>query len=418
MRIAWLGPAPCEETGPCYTTTQLVPELVKAGIEVDCFIAAPASSIPPRLTGIDGLSFFCLPPRWQWNRWYSRTPLMKFVSGQAARARAHVRLAALVAERHADRPYDLLYQYSQIELFGVRRLRRRLPPIVIHPTVHIGGELRWHRREARLARSCEPRAWHLAVRSMLTARALVQKRDIRLARMVVALSRRFGDHLCRDYGVPPDAIRVVPNPIDLARFAPRDGPPPRARLTILFVARLSVRKGVDLVVALSHRLADLAGAVEIKILGDRTLWSDYRPLLAGLNADVATYVGSVAPPQLREIYRDADGLVQPSLYEPFALTVGEALSSGLLVAASDEVGAAEDVDRRCCIVFPAGDLDAFEAATRELVARLRGERRPELGGLARAEAERLFAPATVAGQLADCLREAAARPRVSEAVGE
>jgi glycosyltransferase involved in cell wall biosynthesis len=407
MRIAWLGPAPCERSGPCYSTTLLLPRLAGAGIEVDCFFAAPATAVTQPLREAAGLSFFCLAPRWEWDRWYSRTPLMKFVSGQAARARAQAGLVGLIAKRHQARPYDLLLQYSQIELFSVPRVPGQLPPIVLHPSTHVAGELRWHRRESHLAGACEPWAWHLAVRAMLSARAWRQKRDIRLACLVIALSRRFGEHLCHDYGITPKIVRVVGNPIDLERFTPPDpGVERGGPLTILFVSRISVRKGIEMVVSLSHRLADLEGAVRIQVVGERTLWSDYRPLLQAMNPALATYLGDVPPPRLAALYREAGMLVQPSRYEPFALTVGEALASGVPVAASSEVGAAEDVDRRCCVVFPDGDMGGFERAVRELVARARRDR-AELAGRARAEAERLFDPSAVAACLAGHLKEAA-----------
>jgi glycosyltransferase involved in cell wall biosynthesis len=223
---------------------------------------------------------------------------------------------------------------------------------------------------------------------------------------VVAPSRRFAEHLERDYGVPPERLKVVANPIDLERFVPGaqhtgdSGP-----LTILFVSRIAVRKGVEVVVALSHRLADLADQVHIEVVGEQSLWSDYRPLLEDLNPRVANYFGG-AGPELPELYRSAALLMQPAHYEPFALTVGEALASGRPVVASDEVGASEGVDSRCCRVFPAGDLDALEMEVRGLVNELRNGAGAELGRIARSEAERLFDPSTVAARLARVLAAA------------
>jgi glycosyltransferase involved in cell wall biosynthesis len=162
---------------------------------------------------------------------------------------------------------------------------------------------------------------------------------------------------------------------------------------------MSVRKGVEMVVGLSHRLSDLAGRVRIRVVGDRTVWSDYRCLLEDLNPHIAVYQGGVPPEGLPDVYRAAHGLIQPSHYEPFGLTVAEALASGLPVVASDEVGASEGVDPRCCRTFPAGDLPAFEAAVRQLVDQIAGGAGAELRTLAREEAERLFSPETVVESL-------------------
>jgi len=166
---------------------------------------------------------------------------------------------------------------------------------------------------------------------------------------------------------------------------------------------------VEMVVALSHRLNDLAGQVHLRIVGDKAMFSDYRPLLSDLNPAVATYEGGRPSLELAKMYRVADVLLQPSHYEPFALTVGEALSSGLPVVASDQVGATENVDRSVCRVFPSGDLVAFEAAVRGLIDDVRAGKRQELRARARAEAERLFAPDVVAGQLTSVFREVASR---------
>jgi glycosyltransferase involved in cell wall biosynthesis len=168
------------------------------------------------------------------------------------------------------------------------------------------------------------------------------------------------------------------------------------------VSRIALRKGVELIVALSHRLADLAGTIRLRVVGDRALFSDYRPLLSDLNFDLAIYSGGLNALGLADLYRRSAALLQPSHYEPFAITVGEALASGLPVVVSDQVGAREGVDPRVCRVFESGSLDAFEQAVRLLVSDLASsEERRRLSGMARSEAERLFAPRAVARQLVE-----------------
>ena len=399
MRIAWVGPTPSVAGGVPYVATQLLCELARAGADVDCFLAVNADEIPNRLRNEPGLHFVLRPGVWQWGRWYNRTPLLAFSSGALLRLRAQWRLAETIAERHAAAPYDVVYQFSQSELGGLLRLRRALPPIVVHPETHAAGELAWHKREDPLARRAEPLARRLVSRGMLALRAAVQRRDLPRADRVLAVSRRFAEHLATDYQIPAARLGVVVNPIDLDRFRRSNGDPPEGPIKLLYISRISVRKGVDLVVALSHRLRDLEGRVEILVLGGPTTWSDYRKLLSKLNPAIGTYAGEVGPLSLARLYHEAAAVLQPSQYEPFALTVGEALASGTRVIASDEVGAAEGVDPRVCSVFPRGDLDRFERAVRAVVAETREGVGPELSALARAEAERLFSPGTVVGTL-------------------
>jgi glycosyltransferase involved in cell wall biosynthesis len=269
------------------------------------------------------------------------------------------------------------------------------------------------RRESKLARRSEPLFRRAVAQATLTFRATVQRRDLPSADRVLGVSRRFAEHLGADYRIPAERLGVVVNPIDLDRFKPRNGSTPDGRanapLDLLFVSRISVRKGVDLVVGLSHRLADLAGQVRIVVVGGPTMWSDYRSLLDDLNPAVAVYEGQLDPQELAVRYRTAAAVLQPSQYEPFALTVGEALASGTPVIASDEVGAAEDVDRRVCAVFPRGDLDGFEQAVRGVIADTRNGDRAQRSALARAEAERLFSPPAVARTLLAELEHACRR---------
>jgi glycosyltransferase involved in cell wall biosynthesis len=409
--IAWLGLAAAEGGGAPYIGLQLLQGLRRRGVTIDCYMTGDADNIPAVLREEDGVRFFCRPTHWQWQRWYSRNPLAAFVTGQAARSVAQRGLMRLIAEQHARQPYDVLYQFSQIELFGVRGHRNALPPIVVHPGVHAAGELAWHRRESSLAARGESRQRRLAARAMLASRAARQRRDIRLVRRVIAPSEVFARHLAADYGVPLDRISIVPNPIDLDRFAPRAPHSTNAAgrpVSLVFVSRLAVRKGLDLVVALSHRLTDMAAKVRIEVIGDRSLWSDYRALLRDLNPAVAHYLGPLDGGRLAHVYAEADALIQPSKYEPFALTVGEALASGMPVVVSDEVGAAEGIDSRCCKVFKSGDLDAFERAVREMITRISEGDKPAMTELARSEALRMFSAERVADRVAESLELAMA----------
>ena len=108
--------------------------------------------------------------------------------------------------------------------------------------------------------------------------------------------------------------------------------------------------------------------------------SDYTPLLEDLHPDVGIDDRS-AMPRRSAVASFGGHRVQPSHYEPFALTVGEALASGSPVVASDEVGATEGVDPQCCRVFAAGDLDVSRAV-RELGEAMSGTQRGAIRRLA------------------------------------
>lgn len=420
MRIAWFGPA--RDTGGVPGMGALLLESVlERGAQVDLYTNDDPSELPARLAGARGLRVIRSKTSWQWGRWYSRRPFAAFVSGTMSRARRHGRLCRALLEENARRPYDCIFQLSQLELLGLRRHVNELPPIVVYPCVHAAGELHWHRRESAYARQSEGLLMHYVVRLVLTYRSFVQKRDARRPAFIVGMSRRFNEIIARDYGVSPRRQAVLYDPIRMsepaessnrdvatdAQASPSPASPASPRpVKLLYVARLSVRKGLDQIVELTRRLDDLHGRVQIEVIGCRRQWSDYSKHLRELNPRVARFVGELKHEQTMTAYEQADGLLLPSLYEPGGLVVGEALSRGACVVASDAVGSAELLSRPCCRSFPAGDLGAFEQEVRRLVQEI--ERDPAaLRERAKREAWRHFSPRAAADQLLSILGRAA-----------
>lgn len=405
MRIAWIGPAG-EGAGNAPLGTLLLKALLAGGAEVDVYFEGEERALPRSVAEHPAVQVVAITAGWSWDRWYSRRKLEAFVSGLAARSRAHLALSRELIARNRRSPYACVLQFSQPELFLLALRWRELPPIVVHPGTHAAGELRWHRRESPYARASEPFAFHYATRALLAARAAVQRHDLRRARLVLCPSRNFMGEVEHDYGLDHDRMRVLRHPVDLDRFHPDGGArAPDRTIRILFVSRLAVRKGLELVVGLSHRLDDLAGRVAIEVIGDRGLWSNYAAHVEELNPRVARYAGPAAAADLAALLRAADGLMVPSRYEPGSLIVGQALASGLPVIMSDRVGPSEVLGLPAARVFPSGDLDALERVTRELVADIRA-RGGELSAAARRAAVELFAPPVIGEQLMSCLAEA------------
>lgn len=397
MRIAYLGAAPSTSAGVGYAATVILEALVLQGLEIDVYTTAEPTSA--RHTA--GLRFLHESSGTIAGSWLARLPFVRSVVGQVGRAAGHARLVKTLAKEHARKRYDVIYQFSQPEILTLRRNQERLPPIVLHPEVHAAGELRWHRREDALARQCESRVRTVGVRVVLAIRARAQRRDLRRVDAVVAPSAMFADELFRDYGIARTRMHVVPNPVDLVRFHP-----PAERVEsreIVFVSRLAVRKGVELITDLSHRLDDLAGQIKVMVIGEGSQWSDYTCLLSSLNERVATYVGYEDPDELAMRLQSAAMLVQPSHYEPFALSVAEALACGTPVVVSDAVGAGEWLDHTCSEVFAHGDVVAFEVAVRRMLSRLETDE-VAIRRAARSAAERNFAPGRVAISLCDVFR--------------
>lgn len=408
LRIAWLGPYP-GDSGVTGVATELLDGLAALGHRIDYFARATRKEVPPRLARHDNLTFVWGTLAWQWDRWYSRGRLGAFTSGLVSQALATLRLRRAIAQRHAHEPYDLIYQFSNIETLAVSARVARETPLVIHPETHIAGELKFFIAERDLALRCQPRRVFALVATVMALRVLVQFVSTKRARLLVCISSVFRDHLVHDYRFPLEKTVVVPNPVCVASFAGagatrepgaerRAGEPP----LVLVLGRIATRKGVDDVIRLAQLLLARGANVRLRLVGGPSLWSDYTKLLDDLPAENAEYAGEIPASAVIDELGRSDVLLQASKYEPFGLTVGEALASGVPVVATSEVGAIEGVDRSVVVEVEPGDVEGMAAGIEALLAKLAADR-AAVEELARAEAQRLFASARVCEQISDAL---------------
>jgi glycosyltransferase involved in cell wall biosynthesis len=237
----------------------------------------------------------------------------------------------------------------------------------------------------------------------MALRTLLQRISIRRARLLVCISTVFRDHLVHDYGFPVGATIVVPNPLRSDRFTVTSEPPGRPPI-VLVLGRIAARKGIEDVVAVAKALLERDVDARLRVVGEPSLWSDYTMLLDDLPPDNAEYAGSVSSSEIPGLLANSDILLQASKYEPFALTVAEALAAGLPVVATTEVGAIEGVDRSVVSEVRPGDVDGMARAIAALLDRLKASS-AEMRSKARSEAERLFAPEVVCQQISVALQQ-------------
>jgi glycosyltransferase involved in cell wall biosynthesis len=138
----------------------------------------------------------------------------------------------------------------------------------------------------------------------------------------------------------PFPVRTIPNGVDTAFFkpAPADHETKGGRrFRILFAGRLQAQKNLPL---LFQQLAQLPSAsYELHLVGDGPLNAHLRALANDLGIAAAiTWHGWLSRSALREVYRSADCLVNPSLYEGMPNVVLEAMACGKPIIASRVAG--------------------------------------------------------------------------------
>jgi glycosyltransferase-like protein len=264
--------------------------------------------------------------------------------------------------------FDLLHAQDCIAARAAARVRDAGAPVTVVRTVHHVDDF--------------------------TTRALVdcQRRAIVEPDRVLVVSEQWRGILRDEYGV---CAEVVPNGVDLDRFAPVDevtrrrlrervGADPGGRFLFLSVGGVEPRKGsVHAFRALARLARELDPPPVLAVVGGHSFqdYTAYRDAaLASLPAlgltlgvDVVL-LGTVDEAELGGWYAAADALCFPSVKEGFGLVVLEAMAAGLPVVASDlPVFGEYLVDGESALLPAVADEVALAAAMRRLVvdARLR-----------------------------------------------
>ncbi len=413
LRIAWIG-SPSEGGGVGGFCRQLLQGLNRSPVDLTVFsICEPAEF--DRFFRSEGKTPRHVPTRlnWSWNRWYSRNHLSVFLSSFCARRRAYSDLIRAIVRENRRRPFDVIVQFSQSEIFEAASHLKTLPPFIIFPCVHAAGELFWHRAESAIALRSESRMKHWCVRAVTARRAKLQASTYRKVYGVIGMSERFNELVRKDYGVDTRDQAVIYQPLPSISKASGVSRSAGNKVRAVFVGRISVRKGIEMLIELSRRVTDLREQIEILIIGDRSFWSDYSALLKDFDAGFVRILGALPHAQVMEEMAASDILVVPSHYEPGGIVVAEGLSAGCLVVASDEVGSAEMLEPPICLKYPHADLHALEMVFREAIRRVQ-EGGPELRQIAHAAAANVFSLEKTNAQLLNVLVNAAKGRRIGE----
>lgn len=188
--------------------------------------------------------------------------------------------------------------------------------------------------------------------------------------------------------------QVVPNGVDLAQFAPGDGPlpddldlPPGVPV-VTIVAALRPGKGHALAIAAWPRVLRRTPEARLLVVGSGALEPPLRRQVAELRLErrvIFTGMRTDVP----QILRGTSVVLLPSMSEALPTTLIEAAAAGRPVVATSVGGVPEIVvDHETGVLVPAGDGDALTEAVSGLLTD--GPTRAALGANARLRAERLF----------------------------
>jgi glycosyltransferase involved in cell wall biosynthesis len=173
----------------------------------------------------------------------------------------------------------------------------------------------------------------------------------------------------RERGMSGQDMALVPNGVDLDRFAPHPAEERFPDPTILYLGRLKRYKGVDLVLKAVGRLRERGTSVRLLIAGK----GDYLPELRKLHAqlglgDSAEFLGYVPEDEKIRLLQRSWIHVLTSPKEGWGISILEASACGTPTVASDSPGLRDAVVHgRTGVLVPHGDVGALAGTLLELI---------------------------------------------------
>jgi glycosyltransferase involved in cell wall biosynthesis len=185
---------------------------------------------------------------------------------------------------------------------------------------------------------------------------------------------------------PADVIRgSLSADVEMFGSPPRSGDELAARRSFVYVGRLVVHKGADILAEAYRQYRELVDDPwDLHVAG-------IGPLAARLEHLPGVRMhGFLQPPQVADLMRESSCMVLTSHIEPYGVVVHEAAAAGLPILCAEFAGAAPGLlqDGYNGWVVPSGDIAGW-AATMARMSSLSPGRLGEMSGVSRALAQRL-----------------------------
>ena len=251
----------------------------------------------------------------------------------------------------------------------------------------------------------------------------MERRPATQASLVIAATRRFADFIAGEWALDPARIRVIRNPLNLARFRPAGTSSGRGEHRVLFAGHLQRLKGLEALAESIPLVAARHPDVEIQLVGNDTNSAPgggsmrrflERTLAQQGMLDRVRFFDPVPQEELVPLYQACTVFVLPSLNDVYPNAVLEAMACGRPCIVTDTVGVAELVaEADAGRVVPPDNPEALAAAISEILA-MPALQRDEMGARGRRIVEQACTAPVIAAQTVaayrEVIHEGAARP--------
>jgi glycosyltransferase involved in cell wall biosynthesis len=310
-------------------------------------------------------------------------------------------LRALRALRGRAGDFDLVHD-NQVLAYGMLGLARLGLPLVTSIHHPISVDRRIELSSARGWAKVGKWRWYSFVR--------MQGRVARRVGPVLTASQASGADICRDFGVDPANVHVIPLGVDTRLFHPREQPRVPGRIVAVASADSPLKGVATLLQAFAKITVEREG--QLIVVGKPAAGGPTEKLVSDLAlGDRVRFVHGISDTELATLAASAEIAVVPSLYEGFSLPAVEHMASGTPLIAS-RTGALPEVTGDAAVLVEPGNPEALAAALRDLLDS--PAERARLGTAAWQRVQERFAWPAVAratvGQYRDAMARFGGRP--------
>jgi len=281
------------------------------------------------------------------------------------------------AHRHLRKrqiKYDIVHDNQSLSYGLLGIVRSGYPtvatihhPITVDRDAEIGAAEGWLRR-------MKARRWYAFLN--------MQKRVSRRMSHIITVSNCSRADIGREFRIPAERFRVVPNGINLDYFYPMNGVKRADHQILVTNSADTPLKGLRY---LLEAVAEIRREREIRlvVIGKPKTDGVIERLVAELSlGDTVRFTGRISHEEFARYYAEATMAVIPSLYEGFGMPAGEAMACGVPVI-STTGGALPEVIGDAGILVPPADKSALREAILALLSDPERRRRLGEAGLAR-----------------------------------
>jgi glycosyltransferase involved in cell wall biosynthesis len=141
-----------------------------------------------------------------------------------------------------------------------------------------------------------------------------------------------------------EKVEEIPNGIDTGRFKNAEKMELEGDPNLLYVGRLELIKGIDILVGSMKRITKQLPRAVLHIVGDGSMMNQLKNFVGSNGLEKTVVFHGHVSEELPSFYKSADICIVPSRFETFGIVILEAMSAGKPVIASRRGGIPEIIE--------------------------------------------------------------------------